>query len=171
MKTQLVNNSTILILLSKEDLSLLGVTTKDLNFSDEDTRAMLMCLLDWAQEMLNFTLPAKGKTVVEVIPFENGECLISYSDTGIKKVKFKIVARIKKSDDKVYCFDDKESMDCFIQACKNIPFESFEKDGKYRLILKNADKKTVFLANEFGTKLTYALAAAYTREHFNEVAV
>ena len=171
MRPQIVNDSMILILLNKDDLTALHLEPVKIDFSDENTRNILLSLLEQVQVQTGKQLKSGGKTVVEILPFENGDCLICFSKAPLDMPKIKITARIKHCT-RVYEFSTLNDVKQYLNAAPSADKrEIYERDGTYRIIMTNPQKKDVLLIAEFGRELKYNLAQYYTKEHFSKTKI
>lgn len=165
MKTQLVNNSTILVHLDRNDLEALKLEPLSLDFRKESVRNLLLCLLEQVEASLGHKLPPQGKTVVEVLPFENGECLISYSKHRESAPKLRVTAHKKGSRAYVYSFWSEEALRAFLSVVHS-PYQAYHLDGEYRVILPHLTDRVRLIAGEFAQEVRHPLAVAYTKEHY-----
>lgn len=89
MKINTPGEEYIFIELNKNDMKKLGLSYFDMNYSDEKTRKTIFTVLSQAKSSLGQSFDLSDTKRVEVLPRENGGCLLFFT-VGRKKKRFRL---------------------------------------------------------------------------------
>lgn len=175
MEIILVSDDKLKILLTRQDMDGLGLIYENVDYSDENTRRVLLTLLGKAKEESGFS-PRGAKLFVEVYPGDDGGCSLYF--TTIRKPS-RLPGAQSAISPAVFEFDN---VDDLIDGARKT-FERYSHriyksslyllNGKYRLLVYNldySDKLSVYFLSEFARRVGEdEILAAYTIERGAEI--
>ena len=168
MKTQISKDNALIIFLNKNEVDSLNLDFSNFTASDKQTRFVLNSLYNDAAFASGFKPEASERRLIEILPFENGSCIIIFSFP--KKRKFKVTARIKTSA-KLFEFTCKDSLKNFFESAKGFDKKYFsalfENSGEYRLLINTDDKSFIRILSEYSEAVNGKHAISRTKEYWN----
>lgn len=168
MKTQISKDNALIIFLDKNEVESLNFNFKSLSVCDKHTRFVLNALYNDAAFKSGFVPEPSEKRLIEILPFENGSCIIIFSFP--KKRKFKVTARIK-TNAKLFEFESKDSLRRFFESAKGFDKKYFsalfENSGEYRLLINSDDTSLLRVLSEYSETVKGKYALSSTKEYWN----
>lgn len=178
MKIELLDDNTVKIMLSKEDMEQFGITYDEMDYKNPETKRVILKLIDTVKKDASIDL-SKGKLFIEAFPYADGGCILYVNilnPSGSESSK-----KQKSSFDTplIYRFVDLSAL-CAAARCLHERYD--------HIILKNAlylledayylslytyfklDDKVSCLLGEYGQFFGKgAVAAALVQEHAKEL--
>ena len=168
MKTQISKDNALIIFLNKNEVESLNLDFKSFSPSDKQTRFILSSLYNDAAYKSGFVPEASEKRLIEILPFENGSCIIIFSFP--KKRKFKVTARIK-TDLRLFEFECEKNLHSFFESANGFDKKQFsalfENSGEYRLLINSGNASLLRLLSEYSEAVKDKLALNRTNEYWN----
>ncbi len=176
LEIELLENSSIKIRLTKEDLEHLNISVEDFNCSSIETRRVLWTLLDAARYELKIDIDLSERMLIEIMPNKNGGCCIFI--TGLENKTGKSAKRVGRKNMKPQFFDF-DGIDNLISATcalKTVVTSNNQLSELYRMD-SNGYRLLIYPDSELSGSLWAILseycrnrgdgniAAAFTREH------
>ncbi|MBC8584506.1 adaptor protein MecA [Youxingia wuxianensis] len=173
MDIRMLGPDRIQIILSKEDMRLMDITYETIDYTNEETKKLILELLDIVQMATDFQ-PNKSKLFVEVYPTGEGGCSIYFSAVEIAEKKR---YRIKKNvtGPLIYRFLDIDalisaSVRLFKLYCHRVLKSSlYQLKSSWQLViypLDSIENVTARFMDEYAERWGEGeLAAAYVEEH------
>ncbi|MCM1363806.1 MAG: adaptor protein MecA [Faecalibacterium sp.] len=165
MKFESTCKNCILAELSNEDLELLKLSYDELDYSDEHVRDTIHRILDEASAETGIMLNRENEIRIDVMPDLIGGCLIIFSKNDETEYVNSSVS-IFETDD----FNNILDMVRVLKSTVDMATESvlYQKDEKYRLIVKNCDERLSLLLGEYmNLEDSDSLSEQRTREYWN----
>lgn len=176
MEIELLENSSIKIRLTKEDLENLNISIEDFDYSNIETRRVIWMLLDAARCELKIDIDLSERMLIEIMPNKSGGCCIFI--TGLENRTGKSMRRTGRKSMKPQFFDF-DGVDSLISATcalktvatsNNQLSELYRMDGSgYRLLIYPDSELSpslwAILSEYCRRKGDGNIAAAFTREH------
>ena len=168
MKTQISKDNALIIFLNRNEVEALSLDFNNFAASDKQTRFILNSLYNDAAFESGFQPETSDRRLIEILPFENGSCIIIFSFP--KKQRFKVTAKIKTYD-KLFEFESKDSLYRFIESAKGFDKKHFlalfENSGEYRLLINSNDKSLIRILSEYSEAVKGKYALSSTKEYWN----
>ena len=168
MKTQISKDNALIVFLNKDEVDSLNLDFKNFTAADKQTRFILNSLYNDAAYKSGFVPKQSEKRLIEILPFENGSCIIIFSFP--QKRKFKVSAR-RKIETRLFEFDSKMSLYRFFESAERIDkklFEAlFENSGEYRLLVASGEPSLVRILSEYSQAVKDKYALSRTKEYWN----
>lgn len=176
MEIELLENSSIKIRLTKEDLDNLNISIEELDYSNIETRRVIWTLLDTARYELNIDIDLSERMLIEIMPNKSGGCCIFI--TGLENKTGRLIKKTGRKNMKPQFFDF-DGIDNLISATcalKTVVTSNNQLSELYRMD-NNGYRLLIYPDNELSTSLWAILseycqhkgdgniAAAFTREH------
>lgn len=176
MEIELLENSSIKIRLTKEDLEHLNISLEELDYANIETRRVIWTLLDAARYELKIDIDPSEQMLIEVIPNKTGGCSIYI--TGLESRTGKLVRRPGRKNMKpqFFDFDGADSLMSATYALRSIVNSGNQLSELYRMD-SDGYRLLVYPDSEVSAGLWAVLseyclnrgdghvAAAFTREH------
>lgn len=169
----LLENGSLKILLTEDDLRDLNLTFENLDYNNENTREALHHLLEIARQETGFD--STGSLVIEALPVDGGCLLLLTPTSGKRHVRMKRVV-----GPYIYELDDADDVLNLARSIGDhtpsmIGSSLYRFGGHYRLILYPGSplpREMGYLLHEFAHAAGEGdAAAAYTAEHGESIAV
>lgn len=167
MKINSPNVAKIIVELTDSDMSELDITYASLDYSNIETRRVIWTILDRARRELGRDIDPSGKLTIEVIPADDGGCVILFTVNDIPQN----IKAIISENEQVFEFESIDNVIDFLSILKNDTLigDLYEDTkGKFRLISPYDDRllsKIKF--GEFAQKKEGKFAAEITKEHWH----
>lgn len=174
MKIEMLDQQTVKIILSYDDMSKLSITYDDMDYSDPETRFVIMELLQKIKKETTIDL-TNGKLFIEAFPYESGGCIL-YINVLTQKIS-KNLKELKTvfNEPIVFVFDNFDNV-CdacinFFQNYNHLIFKSslYSNDNKYYMMIYSffkLDKKISSVMSEYGHSFGKGeLIASHIREY------
>lgn len=177
MKIELLENDSIKIRLTKEDLNSLCICVDELDYANIETRRVIWTLLDAARYELKIDIDPTENMLIEVLPNRSGGCCIyitGFENRPICSAR----CTVRGMKPLFFDFDGADTLMSAACALKSIAVKHNQlselyrmRENQYRLLIYPDSKLAVGLS---GVLSEYCCncgngnaAAAYTREHGN----
>ncbi len=171
MKIHSPNKNSLIILLNPSDMEKLNLRTETMVYSDKHTRQVLWTLFTESRIALGQETKHGLKTMIEIMPFDNGGCLICFTLKS-ENTNIRIIPKLKKTS-AVYEFEEKDGFRQMSNSAEaqhiDISGELYENDNTYRFILNHAVSENKNLLSEFASKINHPLVESTTREYWNKI--
>lgn len=167
MKTQQIDSHSLLLFLEKGEPESLKLDIYNLQMSDERTRLTLKTLFKKASEQVGFKPDKTSSALVEMLPFEDGSCLLVFSFPE-KNERLKIVARPLRRE-AVYEFESKDALFDYRRVSGSELSCVYEFGGVYRAFICEKDESAKSLLSEYARLLTGTLEKGTTEEFWNKI--
>ena len=179
MKFELLNNESIIVELSDDDMKSLNITYEEMDYSKVETKRVIWTVLSRAGRTLGREINPSGKLVVDAMRRESGGCVLFFSvDPEDRRSRKNKKYLVKKSDYIVCQFD---SVHALMACAQRLTFTGYsaesclyEKNNKYRLLVCSQTAGAGLLKSclsEFGEICGESvLLAAHTAEHWHCIA-
>lgn len=168
MKIELTSDSSLLLFLEKADMENLHLDIETMLYSDEHTREILRSLYDEARESTGFEPQDGTHAMIEVLPFEDGSCIICFSFPK-SRLKFKIIPHLKRTES-MYEFSSLSDFEMFRTAAEKLGFTEidkvYENEGTYRALISTDDERIQNIIREFSVPVVSPLAQSMTDEYW-----
>ena len=106
MKIDLAGEKSVLVELSKEDMTEFNITYDDLDYSNVPTRKVLFCIMEKIRLETGKTIGQTDKLKIDVMPDSKGGCLMIFTDCAGEELV------VKKEDLAFICEDINNLIDC-----------------------------------------------------------
>ncbi len=175
MKIEMLNDESIIVELSDDDMKNLNITYEEMDYSKVETKRVIWTILSRAGRTLGREINISGKLLVEAMRRESGGCVLFFSAQHEEKRTRKSRRYLVKKSDYIICqFENAhqlmscavrlESAGLFSESCL------YTDSGKYRLLVRPQTSGTGLLKSclsEFGCVCGEgAVLAAHTAEHW-----
>lgn len=176
MKIEVLNNESIIVELSDDDMKSLNITYEEMDYSKVETKRVIWTILSRAGRTLGRELNPSGKLLVEAMRRESGGCVLFFSVENEDKRTRKSKRYLVKKADYIVCQLDSA---CALMACAErltftgMKVESclYENKNKYRLLVRSQTAGAGLVRSclaEFGEICgESAVIAAHTAEHWH----
>lgn len=168
MKTQISKDNALIIFLDKNEVEELKFNFENFSACDKQTRFVLNALYNDAAFKSGFEPKPGEKRLIEILPFENGSCIIIFSFP--RKRNFKVIAR-RKVVFRIFEFESEKSLKRFFESAshfdKNLFGALFESSGTYRLLVNSDEPSLIRLLGEYSEAVKDKFAESRTREYWN----
>jgi negative regulator of genetic competence, sporulation and motility len=171
MKIELTDDRSILLYLEKSDLETLHLDVDTMLYSDENTREILHTLYNEAKEKTGFEPLNNGNAMIEVLPFEDGSCIICFSFPK-NKTKIKIIPHIKNRTFiyEFYSLADFESFLTVWDKSGRLKIDALYKyDDTYRAVINTESESARSLISEYSVEIVSPLSQSETEEFWEKV--
>lgn len=145
----------LFVQLSQADLSGYRLSFDELCAEGERTAAVIRDILERAEELLDWAIPARSRVCIDVLPGENGGCIFLFTVLHAPKKRF----RVKVQSNMLLCVcSDAESFLQLFGYCRTQDFGAhasfFRLDTRYAALFCFADPTKAqgmrFSLSEFG---------------------
>jgi len=189
LKIEAPQENKIIVELTDNDMSELGITYDQMDYSNIETRRVIWTLLDRARQTLGRDIDPSGKMLIEALPGPSGGCFIYFTvmESDSCGGGAKSLAQVKRENAAAtYEF---KSLDALMDCAEAIALsgaglpksELYESGGKYRLSVfaENAPDFTWpdatpelkrFFTEYNGVKFDGRLFYEFTKEHWTLLA-
>lgn len=168
MKTQISKDNALIIFLNKDEVQSLKFNFDNLSVSDKQTRFVLNSLYNEAASKSSFIPPKSERRLIEILPFENGSCIIIFSFP--QKRRMKVTARLKTAS-RLFEFDSKISLYRFFESVRGVEKNQFsalfESSGEYRLLINSDNETLLRILSEYSHAVKDKFAECRTKEYWN----
>ena len=176
MKFEVLNNDSIIVELSDDDMKSLNITYEEMDYSKVETKRVIWTILSRAGRTLGRELNPTGRLLVEAMRRESGGCVLFFSVENEDRRTRKSRRYLVKKTDYIAC--QFENVQALLSCAKRIAFTGikvesslYENKNKYRLLVCSQTSGTGLLRaclTEFGEICgESAVLAAHTAEHWH----
>lgn len=167
MRFEKISPEKVKITLTYQDMSGWGISYRQMDYGDEQTRILLRELLKLAQERTEFQCPDHSRLLIELFPTAMGGCTVTFTVIGTKEeihcctYAFEQLEPLTESAVKAVkqgCCPDPEGCCCSLYRMRE----------EYRIVCRPArfPARCLSILNEYGSPAGEGeLAAAYVAEH------
>ena len=114
MKIDSGSDGKITVALSNEDMNELDITYDELDYSNIETRRVIWTLLDKAGQALGKSISTDSKLLIEVLPADDGGCILHFTflPTADSKAKKRLIMKKEMEPLLFTAFDNYDFLDC-----------------------------------------------------------
>ena len=170
MKVEIGENNCLLVFLEQTEVAKFELDSAVATADSERLGQIMNRIFAGACRLAHFNAPRESSRHLEILPFRNGTMLICFS---FENKRMKITARCKNAGTApVFEFDSHEHLRrCLASSAfkKNAVYRLFQNEDSFRLVSEQLPAAAKNLLSEFSLRVADPLAAAQTREFWEEV--